>query len=127
MSSMWSTRRRGVPTFRQRLHTYDDRRCKRDSVTDGMGPLTATWRGAAHQTTSFSSVPADATMKPYNNTGIGGSANAWFGSVADFINRMGSKGSTEPPKRFYKNARPYRWSTRVIVAPAMAYVLPERF
>ncbi|MCM3356355.1 phosphatase PAP2 family protein, partial [Bacillus halotolerans] len=91
-----------------------------------------------------------------NNTGVGGSANAGFGSVVDFINTMGNNGSTEPAKRFYKYARPYRWSTSVVVAPtlvpaesttpatdggfpsghsaegmrdalAMAYVIPERF
>lgn len=139
---------------------YDDRRGKGYSVSDGMGPLTDAWRGAAQQTTSITSVPADATTKLYNdtgnNTGVGGSANAGFGSVVDFINTMGNNGSTEPAKRFYKYARPYRWSTSVIVAPtlvpaesttpatdggfpsghsaegmrdalAMAYVIPERF
>ncbi|MCM3417706.1 hypothetical protein M3652_20815, partial [Bacillus intestinalis] len=69
---------------------YDDRRGKGYSVSDGMGPLTDAWRGAAQQTTSITSVPADATTKLYNdtgnNTGVGGSANAGFGSVVDFIN-----------------------------------------
>ncbi|RQR69839.1 MULTISPECIES: phosphatase PAP2 family protein [unclassified Burkholderia] len=139
---------------------YDDRRGKGYSVSDGMGPLTDAWRSAARQTTSITSVPSDATTKLYsdtgNNTGVGGSANAQFGSVVDFINTMGNNGSTEPAKRFYKYARPYRWSTSVMVAPtlvpaessapatdggfpsghsaeamrdalAMAYVLPERF
>lgn len=139
---------------------FDDRRGKGYSVSDGMGPLTDVWRSAAQQTTSITSVPADATTKLYNdsgnNTGVGGSANARFGSVVDFINTMGDNGSTEPAKRFYKYARPYRWSTSVVVAPtlvpaesaapatdggfpsghsaegmrdalAMAYILPERF
>jgi len=139
---------------------YDDRRGKGYSVSDGMGPLTATWRSAAQQTTSITSIPADATTTAYNdsgnNTGVGGSANAQFGSVVDFINTMGNNGSTEPPKRFYKYARPFRWSSAVAVVPtlvpaesttpatdggfpsghaaealrdaiAMAYVLPERY
>jgi hypothetical protein len=39
----------------------DDRRGKGYSVTDGMGPLTTAWRQAAQQTTSITTVPADAT------------------------------------------------------------------
>ena len=139
---------------------YDDRRGKGYSVSDGMGPLTAAWRSAAQQTTSITSIPANATTTAYtdtgNNTGVGGSANAQFGSVVDFINAMGNNGSTEPAKRFYKYARPFRWSTSVVVVPtlvpaesstpstdggfpsghsaeamrdalAMAYALPERY
>lgn len=140
---------------------YDDRRGKGYSVTDGMGPLTNAWRTAAQQTTTITSIPADATTVLYNdggnNTGVGTSAgNAGFGQVVDLLNAMGSNASTEPAKRFYKYARPYRWSTSVVVDPTlvpaesatpttdggfisgheaeamrdamtMAYVLPERF
>ncbi|MBU9222157.1 phosphatase PAP2 family protein [Burkholderia multivorans] len=102
---------------------FDDRRGKGYSVTDGMGPLTAAWRSAAQQTTSITSVPADATTVLYNDTGnnvgVGGSANAGFGKVVDLLNEMGSNASTEPAKRFYKYARPYRWSTQVVVAPTL--------
>ncbi|KPJ36777.1 hypothetical protein BMUNKI379_00510 [Burkholderia multivorans] len=102
---------------------FDDRRGKGYSVTDGMGPLTAAWRTAAQQTTSITSVPADATTVLYNDTGnnvgVGGSANAGFGKVVDLLNEMGSNASTEPAKRFYKYARPYRWSTQVVVAPTL--------
>ncbi|WQE13658.1 phosphatase PAP2 family protein [Trinickia caryophylli] len=102
---------------------YDDRRGKGYSVTDGMGPLTDTWRTATQQTTSITSIPANATSTLYNdtgnNTGVGSSTNATFGKVVDFINAMGTNASTEPSKRFYKYARPYRWSSSVIVAPAL--------
>ncbi|MBU9546415.1 phosphatase PAP2 family protein [Burkholderia multivorans] len=102
---------------------FDDRRGKGYSVTDGMGPLTAAWRTAAQQTTSITGVPADATTVLYNDTGnnvgVGGSANAGFGKVVDLLNEMGSNASTEPAKRFYKYARPYRWSTQVVVAPTL--------
>ncbi|KVP20480.1 hypothetical protein WJ86_24165 [Burkholderia multivorans] len=102
---------------------FDDRRGKGYSVTDGMGPLTTAWRTAAQQTTSITSVPADATSVLYNDTGnnvgVGGSANAGFGKVVDLLNEMGSNASTEPAKRFYKYARPYRWSTQVVVAPTL--------
>ncbi|MCA7964673.1 phosphatase PAP2 family protein [Burkholderia cenocepacia] len=103
---------------------YDDRRGKGYSVTDGMGPLTAAWRTAAQQTTSITSVPADATTVLYNdagnNVGVGSSGgNAGFGKVVDLLNEMGNNASTEPSKRFFKYARPYRWSTSVVVAPTL--------
>ncbi|AZQ53630.1 phosphatase PAP2 family protein [Burkholderia cenocepacia] len=103
---------------------YDDRRGKGYSVTDGMGPLTAAWRTAAQQTTSITSVPGDATTVLYNdsgnNVGVGSSSgNASFGKVVDLLNEMGNNASTEPSKRFFKYARPYRWSTSVIVAPTL--------
>jgi len=139
----------------------DDRRGKGYSVTDGLGPLTAAWRAAAQQATSITGVPADATTVLYNdtgnNTGVGSAAgNTAFGSVVDFVNGAGENASTEPAKRFYKYARPWRWSSSVQVVPAlvpaesatpttdggfisghaaeatrdaiaMAYVLPERY
>lgn len=148
-------------TPEQSLLAYlDDRRGKGYSVTAGMGPLTAAWRTAARQTTTINDMPVDATTVKYedggNNNGVGGAANADFGKVIDFVNSMGNNGSTEPAKRFYKYARPYRWSSAVAVVPqlepaksstpatdggftsghsaeatrnamAMAYVLPERY
>lgn len=139
---------------------FDDRRNKGYSVTDGMGPLTAAWLGLTQQTTTITSIPADATTTLYNdagnNTGVGSTTNAAFGTVVDFINAMSTNGSTEPAKRFYKYARPFRWSSAVVVDPtlvpaesttpatdggfisghtaeamrdsmAMAYVVPQRF
>lgn len=102
----------------------DDRRGKGYSVTDGLGPLTAAWRTAALQTTSITGVPGDATTVLYNdsgnNTGVGSAAgNANFGSVVDFVNNAGENASTEPAKRFYKYARPWRWSGSVQVVPAL--------
>lgn len=102
---------------------YDDRRGKGYSVTDGMGPLTVAWRSAAQQTTSITSIPADATTTLYNdsgnNTGVGSTSNATFGKVVDLLNTMGNNASTEPAKRFYKYARPFRWSTSVVVDPTL--------
>ncbi|WP_417069981.1 autotransporter-associated beta strand repeat-containing protein [Niveibacterium terrae] len=148
-------------TAAQELAAYlDDRRGKGYSVSDGMGPLTSAWRAAAQQTTTITDIAADAPTKLYNdggnNTGVGGSSNTLFGAVVDFVNSMGNNGSTEPAKRFYKYARPWRWSSSVVVVPAlvpaksstaatdggftsghsaeamrdvlgMAYVMPERF
>jgi autotransporter-associated beta strand protein len=138
----------------------DDRRNKGYSVTDGLGPLTAAWRTAARQTTAITSVAADATTVLYNDTGnnlgVGSAAgNTTFGSVVDFVG-FPPNASTEPAKRFFKYARPFRWSSAVVVVPAlvpaesatpatdsgfisghaaeamrdaigMAYVLPERY
>jgi autotransporter-associated beta strand protein len=102
----------------------DDRRGKGYSVTDGLGPLTAAWRAAAQQTTSVTGVPVDATTVLYNdsgnNTGVGSAAgNTGFGGVVDFVNNAGQNASTEPAKRFYKYARPWRWSSSVQVVPAL--------
>jgi autotransporter-associated beta strand protein len=108
----------------QELAAYlDDRRQKGYSVVDGMGPLTAAWRAAAQQTTTITDIAADATTVVYNdkgnNNGVGGSANASFGSVVDFVGNIGENGSTEPAKRFYKYSRPWRWSSSVKVVPAL--------
>jgi autotransporter-associated beta strand protein len=108
----------------QELAAYlDDRRQKGYSVVDGMGPLTAAWRAAAQQTSTITDIAADATAVVYNdkgnNNGVGGSANAGFGSVVDFVGNIGENGSTEPAKRFYKYARPWRWSSSVKVVPAL--------
>jgi autotransporter-associated beta strand protein len=139
----------------------DDRRAKAYSVSDGMGPLTTAWRTAAQQTTTITSVPADATTVLYNDggndVGVGGTTNTQnFGAVVDLVGGIGENGSTEPAKRFYKYARPWRWSSSVVVVPtlvpaksstpmtdggfisghsaegvrraiAMGYVVPERF
>jgi len=148
-------------TAEQTLAAYlDDRRGKAYSVTDALGPLTNAWRSAARQTTTINDMPADATTVLYNdggnNIGVGGAANPGFGLVIDLLGTMGANASTEPAKRFYKYARPFRWSSDVVVVPAllparsstpttdggfpsghtaeagrntlgMAYILPERF
>ena len=148
-------------TPEQTLLAYlDDRRGKGYSTASGMGPLTTAWRTASRQTTTINDMPQDAVTVKYedggNNNGVGGDANAEFGKVIDLVNAMGGNGSTEPAKRFYKYARPYRWSSAVQVVPqlepaksttpntdggftsghsaeatrnaiGMAYVVPERY
>ncbi|MFZ6721698.1 phosphatase PAP2 family protein [Undibacterium sp. Ji49W] len=111
-------------TADQELAAYlDDRRGKGYSVTDGMGPLTNAWRQAAQQTTTITAIAADSGTVLYNdggnNTGVGSTTNTSFGNVVDLVNLVGNNGSTEPAKRFYKYARPYRWSNKVIVAPSL--------
>lgn len=103
---------------------FDDRRAKGYSVTDGLGPLTTAWRSAAQQVTTITRIPADATTVLYvdkgNNTGVGSKeGNHDFGLVVDFLNEMGNNASTEPAKRFYKYARPYRWRSDVVVVPTL--------
>jgi autotransporter-associated beta strand protein len=111
----------------QELAAYlDDRRGKGFSVSDGMGPLTAAWRTATQQTTTITAIAADATTTSYsdagNNTGVGGTTNAAFGAVVDFVSNIGENGSTEPAKRYCKYARPWRWTTDVKVVPALVPV-----
>jgi len=112
-------------TDAQALAAYlDDRRGKGYSISDGMGPLTTAWRTAAGQTTTITSMPADATTVLYNDGGadVGVSStggNTTLGLAVDFINNVGENASTEPAKRFYKYARPWRWSSSVIVVPQL--------
>ncbi|KAI8925056.1 hypothetical protein BC831DRAFT_462732 [Entophlyctis helioformis] len=145
---------------RGNLAYFDDRRNKAYSVSDAFGPLTAAWRAAAQQNTTIVDIPADATTKKYddagNDVGVGSDKNPLFGLAVDFVGRIGENGSTEPAKRFYKYARPYRWTKDVKVLPtlepakaaaagtdggfisghsaegvrraiAMAYLVPQRF
>jgi autotransporter-associated beta strand protein len=109
----------------QEIAAYeDDRRGKGYSVTDGMGPLTSAWRTAAQQTTTISGIPANATTTAYNdggnNVGVGSATNSNFGLVVDLLgSTIGANGSTEPAKRFFKYARPYRW-TDSVASPSVA-------
>lgn len=111
-------------TAEQALAAYlDDRRGKGYSVSDGMGPLTSLWRAGTQQTSTVASVDANQPVSPVvneggNNLGVGSSANANLGLAVDFIGSV-ADGSTEPAKRFYKYARPWRWSTDVKVVPAL--------
>lgn len=111
-------------TTAQALAAYlDDRRNKGYSVSDGLGPLTSVWRQGAQQTTTITSVDPTQAVSPAvndsgNNLGVGSSSNADLGLAVDFINGL-ADGSTEPAKRFYKYARPWRWSSDVKVVPAL--------
>ncbi|MDD2892862.1 MAG: phosphatase PAP2 family protein [Halothiobacillaceae bacterium] len=108
-------------TSAQELAAYlDDRRKKGYSITDGLGPLTAAWRTAAAQTTTITNIPADATTKKYDDKGndLGDEKSATFGTAVTFAG-TDYDGSTEPAKRYFKYARPWRWSSNVIVAPSL--------
>lgn len=108
----------------QALAAYlDDRRAKGYSVSDGMGPLTSAWRAGAGQTSTIAAVDANQPVTPAvndagNNLGVGSAGNAKLGLAVDFIANI-ADGSTEPAKRFYKYARPWRWSSDVKVVPAL--------
>ncbi|GAB4059701.1 acid phosphatase [Uliginosibacterium sediminicola] len=116
----------GSRTTAQALAAYlDDRRQKGYSVSDGLGPLTSIWRSGAQQTTSITNVDPNVTTTSStiasdsgNNLGVGSGSNSNLGLAVDFIGSLDS-GSTEPAKRFYKYARPWRWSSSVSVVPAL--------
>ncbi|MCM2292214.1 phosphatase PAP2 family protein [Allorhizobium sp. BGMRC 0089] len=101
----------------------DDRRGKNVSITNGLGPLADAWRKGAHQTTTITSMPADAVTVKYddkgNNRGEGSKTNADLGKAVDLIEAGSDDGSTEPAKRYYKFARPYRASDKVRVVPQL--------
>ncbi|KAF1022917.1 MAG: Serotype-specific antigen 1 [Paracidovorax wautersii] len=112
-------------TTEQALAAYlDDRRQKGYSVSDGLGPLTSLWRAGTRQTTTITAVDPNTALSPAvndggNNLGVGTSAgNTDLGLAVDFIGNL-ADGSTEPPKRFYKYGRPWRWSSDVKVVPAL--------
>ncbi|OLP43724.1 acid phosphatase [Rhizobium oryziradicis] len=114
----------GEHTPERDLSAYlDDRRGKNVSVTDGLGPLTDAWRKGAQQTTTITDMPADATTVKYedkgNNRGVGAKDNPDLGKAVDLIEAGSADGSTEPAKRYYKFARPYRQSDKVRVVPQL--------
>lgn len=107
------------------LEAYlDDRRGKSVSITDGLGPLADAWRKGVQQTTTITDMPADAVTVKYddkgNNRGVGSKdGNALMGKAVDLVEAGSKDGSTEPAKRYYKYARPYRWSEEVRVVPQL--------
>ncbi|KAJ3110980.1 hypothetical protein HDU96_006109 [Phlyctochytrium bullatum] len=137
---------------------FEDRRNKGYNLVDGMGPLATTWLAISKANTSIPRVPADANVTRYTDTGNswGDKTNPDFAKLFDFLDKAGVNASTEPNKRYFKYARPFRWSAKVnmpdIIKPyisttpatdggivsghtaeafrkslALAYVVPERF
>lgn len=119
-------------TAEQAFAAYlDDRRGKNASIVDGLGPLADAWREGAKQTTTITDVAADATTVKHdddgNNRGLGSkadekaktAANPDLGLAVDFISMASDDASTEPAKRYFKYARPYRWSSDVVVLPTL--------
>ncbi|HLO95433.1 MAG TPA: phosphatase PAP2 family protein [Burkholderiaceae bacterium] len=109
-------------TTEQALAAYlDDRRSKGFSMSDGMGPLTSIWRAGTGQVTTITAVDPNAKVSKVDDGGNNlGSTSSALGQAVAFIDSGHiSDGSTEPAKRFYKYARPWRWSSDVIVVPAL--------
>lgn len=121
----YSASRTKSRTEEEAVRAYlDDRRGKSYSVTSGLGALTDPWRGLTGQTTTIKDVPSDATRVKYDDKGKNSGltteqGNEEFGKVVEFVSAMGANSSTEPAKRFYKYARPYRWSNTVHVVPTL--------
>ncbi|KAJ3097126.1 hypothetical protein HDU96_000499 [Phlyctochytrium bullatum] len=96
---------------------FEDRRTKGYNLIDGLGPLAEAWFKISKVNTSIPVIPANAAQTQVRDTG-----NGWgdltdpnFAKLASFLDKPGINASSEPSKRFYKYARPYRWSTRVSV------------
>lgn len=106
----------------QALAAYlDDRRAKGFSISDGMGPLTSIWRSGTGQTSTIVNVDPNSAASKVDDAGNNlGSTSSALGQAVSFIDSGNIvDGSTEPAKRFYKYARPWRWSSDVIVVPAL--------
>lgn len=102
----------------------DDRRGKSVSIADGLGSLMAPWLEGTRQTTTITGVPADATTVKYDDKGINrgvtsAKGNTDLGKAVDLVFAASVDASTEPAKRYYKYARPWRWTTDVVVAPSL--------
>lgn len=111
-------------TAQQAVEAYlDDRRGKAISMLDGFGPLQDAWVKGTKQFTTILDVPADATTVKYddggNNRGIGSDGNPDLGLAVDLLGLVGTDASTEPSKRYFKYARPWRWSSEVQVVPTL--------
>lgn len=106
----------------QALAAYmDDRRNKGYSVSDGMGPLTSIWRTGTGQTSSILPVDPNSALSAVSDSGNNlGSTSSELGAAVSFIDSGNiSSGSTTPAKYFYKYPRPWRWSSNVVVVPAL--------
>ncbi|KAI8814663.1 autotransporter-associated beta strand repeat protein [Cladochytrium replicatum] len=98
----------------------EDRRSKGFNLVDGLGALKTAWFGFSKSNTTITlPIPADAANVSYSDGGndIGDctSNNPTFVDVCTFIGHIGDNASTEPSKRFWKYARPFRWDTRVSI------------
>ncbi|TJZ91425.1 autotransporter domain-containing protein [Paracoccus gahaiensis] len=102
----------------------DDRRAKGYSVVTGLGPLQEAWMRGSGQVTTILDMPAEAREIRFddegNNNGISAAdGNDDLGLAVELVNRMGWSASTEPGKRYFKYARPWRWSGDVAVVPEL--------
>jgi hypothetical protein len=108
----------------QELAAYlDDRRQKGYSVVDGMARSRRPGAQLRSRTTTITDI---APMPPPLSTTTRATTTAWAAvptpaSAAWSTSWATSarNGSTEPAKRFYKYARPWRWSSSVKVVPAL--------
>ncbi|NDV88523.1 autotransporter domain-containing protein [Aurantimonas aggregata] len=102
----------------------DDRRAKGYSVLNGLGPLQEAWVKGSKQYTTILGVADDATTVKYDDKGNNNGEGWWEGNedlgiAVELVGRMGYHASTEPTKRYFKYARPWRWSDAVSVVPSL--------
>ncbi|MCJ8140865.1 autotransporter domain-containing protein [Falsirhodobacter halotolerans] len=125
----YSAMRTRTRTAEDEIDAYlDDRRAKGYSVTTGLGPLQDAWFRGTKQFTTITGVPADAGSVKYDDQGNNNGMSDWDGNAdlglaVELVNRVGYHASSEPGKRYYKYARPWRWSDTVKVQDSL---LPAR-
>ena len=68
---------------------FDDRRSQSYSIIDGLGKLAGVYRMNAGATTTITSIPADASIRKYNDEGTNsGSTSSELGNVVSLVNTL---------------------------------------
>lgn len=104
---------------------FDDRRSQSYSIIDGLGKLAGVYRMNAGATTTITSIPADASIRKYNDEGTNsGSTSSELGNVVSLVNTLrGNYSSSNPAKSYFNYPRPFRWKDNSIIVPTLIHVI----
>ncbi|MHB0829940.1 acid phosphatase [Bacillus licheniformis] len=104
---------------------FDDRRSQSYSIIDGLGKLAGVYRMNAGATTTITSIPADASIRKYNDEGTNsGSTSSELGNVVNLVNTLrGNYSSSNPAKSYFNYPRPFRWKDNSIIVPTLIPVI----
>ncbi|AMR11326.1 phosphatase PAP2 family protein [Bacillus licheniformis] len=104
---------------------FDDRRSQSYSIIDGLGKLAGVYRMNAGATTTITSIPADASIRKYNDEGTNsGSTSSELGNVVSLVNTLrGNYSSSNPAKSYFNYPRPFRWKDNSIIVPTLIPVI----
>lgn len=79
----------------------------------------------AGATTTITSIPADASIRKYNDEGTNsGSTSSELGNVVSLVNTLrGNYSSSNPAKSYFNYPRPFRWKDNSIIVPTLIPVI----
>lgn len=127
-----------MPTFKKSWILLNAARCLRKmlpilmiggaraySIIDGLGKLAGVYRMNAGATTTITSIPADASIRKYNDEGTNsGSTSSELGNVVSLVNTLrGNYSSSNPAKSYFNYPRPFRWKDNSIIVPTLIPVI----